>query len=904
MNRKLSKRAARVMLFLYIVSSLLQFPHEVFASEISNMDAAQSTPTATLRIEDVPPLVQYEGTIPTPLFSPPAIPSSAQIKTHPIIRKLKKKSFRMTETVTLAVDNVENEVVYADVLDAEGNVTNIDVYTIDNGISKTVVVKPPRVLKPGKYSLQVTAGNDTSTQDFTWGVLAINTDKSIYVPHETANIYMGVLDNRGNMVCNANVSLVITDPEGNSTALTTGNGQIKVNQQCYKHDVVPIPDYEAQYTVNKSGQYTLDLTASTFLGTYSVSDTFQVKEDVPFDVKRATATRIFPPHSYPVDLIIHANRDFSGKISEIVPASFAVTSDDQGKVPLQNVRKISQENVEQVLGASTSADLALPYRGEFPLNQEFGERLRDKNERDFYEQFKLAGHDGVDIDMPQGTPIYAIDDGKVVLAGDGAYGTTVVVEHAWGRSYYGHLSKLLVEHEDTVKKGSRISLSGNTGITTGPHLHFGIKPNNPNMDNGYYGKIDPLPMLGIESQRDDSTQVKIITWDIVMEKGEDLRLSYYYRAPNISPQFYTIGPLRFYQNNINVFQEARLWQIAADVATSTVITTSYTDPCGSNCYTIPSDWNNSNNSIEVVGPGGNGRTGTTTGGGGGGGGGYAKAINQTFTSDSSVSFQIGTGGSGSATWFSTSGFLSGGAGANAVGIAGGSGGAGSGTAASTTFTGGNGGVVTNITGTGGGGGGGAAGSNGNGGKGGSGQLGSGASTGGGGGGGNGAASGNTGSDGSGSVGGNGGNGYLGTGGGTGGSGGVGGNATASTGGGGGGGAGNSGGAAFAGGNGAAGADMADGTAGTGGGGGGGGATNRTSGNGNHGGNGGSPAANSGAGGGGGGDCTDSGCIQGAGATGANGFIVVTYTPSTGPSLDQLLRHGKWFNAGAEQPFTF
>ena len=65
-----------------------------------------------------------------------------------------------------------------------------------------------------------------------------------------------------------------------------------------------------------------------------------------------------------------------------------------------------------------------------------------------------------------------------------------------------------------------------------------------------------------------------------------------------------------------VFQEIRPWQIAVDAATAIIITTSYSDPCGLNCFTVPSNWNNNNNTIEVVGGGGNGAAAVATGRGG------------------------------------------------------------------------------------------------------------------------------------------------------------------------------------------------------------------------------------------------------------------------------------------------
>lgn len=83
-------------------------------------------------------------------------------------------------------------------------------------------------------------------------------------------------------------------------------------------------------------------------------------------------------------------------------------------------------------------------------------------------------HGGVDWGTPTGTPIYASSGGTVAKAGwIGSYGYAVFINHPDGRqTRYAHLSKVLVSVGQTVKQGERIALSGNTGNSTGPHLHF------------------------------------------------------------------------------------------------------------------------------------------------------------------------------------------------------------------------------------------------------------------------------------------------------------------------------------------------------------------------------------------------------------------------------------------------
>jgi murein DD-endopeptidase len=89
---------------------------------------------------------------------------------------------------------------------------------------------------------------------------------------------------------------------------------------------------------------------------------------------------------------------------------------------------------------------------------------------------RIAPHRGVDFAMPQGTPVLAVGDGEVVVAKrSGAAGYYIAIRH--GRTYttrYMHLRKLLVTPGQKVKRGDRIALSGNTGRSTGPHLHYEV----------------------------------------------------------------------------------------------------------------------------------------------------------------------------------------------------------------------------------------------------------------------------------------------------------------------------------------------------------------------------------------------------------------------------------------------
>jgi murein DD-endopeptidase MepM/ murein hydrolase activator NlpD len=94
-------------------------------------------------------------------------------------------------------------------------------------------------------------------------------------------------------------------------------------------------------------------------------------------------------------------------------------------------------------------------------------------------------HAGIDISAPIGTPIWAAKDGVVVFAGtQSGYGNVVIVDHGGGLStLYGHQSRLAASDGESVSQGEVIGYVGNTGRSTGPHLHFetrsGGSPRNP-----------------------------------------------------------------------------------------------------------------------------------------------------------------------------------------------------------------------------------------------------------------------------------------------------------------------------------------------------------------------------------------------------------------------------------------
>ncbi|MFJ9753131.1 peptidoglycan DD-metalloendopeptidase family protein [Streptomyces chartreusis] len=105
----------------------------------------------------------------------------------------------------------------------------------------------------------------------------------------------------------------------------------------------------------------------------------------------------------------------------------------------------------------------------------------------------VAGyHTGVDFAIAIGMPVYAVSNGTIVSAGwQGAYGNAIVIRHEDGHyTLYAHLSGVEVTVGQLVTTGTEIGLSGNTGNSTGPHLHFEVRTG-----DSYGTDIDPVAYL-------------------------------------------------------------------------------------------------------------------------------------------------------------------------------------------------------------------------------------------------------------------------------------------------------------------------------------------------------------------------------------------------------------------------
>lgn len=143
---------------------------------------------------------------------------------------------------------------------------------------------------------------------------------------------------------------------------------------------------------------------------------------------------------------------------------------------------------------STEHDLESPHKGwimpcDGPITSKYGWRIHPITKKEKF-------HRGWDIGVSVGTPVKAIADGTVTYAGDNdptGYGRYIIINHGKINgvsvtSEYGHLSMWHVISGQRVKKGQIVATSGNTGGSTGPHLHITIKENGQHVNPGKYIK--------------------------------------------------------------------------------------------------------------------------------------------------------------------------------------------------------------------------------------------------------------------------------------------------------------------------------------------------------------------------------------------------------------------------------
>jgi len=156
-------------------------------------------------------------------------------------------------------------------------------------------------------------------------------------------------------------------------------------------------------------------------------------------------------------------------------------SENLAKRDMLGIKKMLEKELLSKIngGGLDNQSFSMPVFGK--LTSGFGMRMHPITNKE-------AHHDGIDIALKEGTPIKASAGGKVVFSGEQkGYGKVIVVKNGDYETLYAHCSELLYKKGDNIKQGQKIALSGNTGVSTGPHLHFEVR---------YKGKaVDPFSVM-------------------------------------------------------------------------------------------------------------------------------------------------------------------------------------------------------------------------------------------------------------------------------------------------------------------------------------------------------------------------------------------------------------------------
>lgn len=262
--------------------------------------------------------------------------------------------------VRRAFNSIFNENTYVvdsvRLVDSTGTALEVPVNVVyhDENTWTVEILKQPQKLVPGKYTMELeVAENETvyfDSFEFYWGVLALNTDKSMYFENEEAHLSLAALTAEGDTICNAILELQIIDPQGSITDVP-----VEQSGACDKNNVTEVPDYSALYTAAGGvGVYDIQLRHLNLDGevVHKIQDSFEVRDYIPYDIKRSGPTRIYPLAPYDVTIEVTAYRSFTGNIVERVPRGFVfdAVSDGAATIVHDEYTELVWENVEMKEG--------------------------------------------------------------------------------------------------------------------------------------------------------------------------------------------------------------------------------------------------------------------------------------------------------------------------------------------------------------------------------------------------------------------------------------------------------------------------------------------------------------------------------------------------------------------------
>ncbi len=430
---------------------------------------------------------------------------------------------------------------------------------------------------PGQYTFSMIVGDSGKSYnfdlDFSWGVLAINMNKSIYLPGDKAFLQMGVLDDKGNTICDADLTMEIIAPDGAKTILSTQSTSFKEN---YPEAATTTDATTSSVIAKTSGM--ASIASSSEEGTVTTSETngnSQVSEEEQTTTIETTTTEM---EKATTSSVITSSEEGNQTTTEQTITEQAATEQTiteqatgqeeqtQGLVPeepsanvidkLSNIFKLSEARAEEN-GTSSSAETEqeIINKGVIENNPECGPSSVT-NTPDYFAYYDINS-----------TGTY-----QIKLTAVSKNGTHEITDSFESRDWVPFDVERMAPtriyppavYQTTIKIKANQDFSGQ------------IKENIPlgfEIDNIEYSVNNELsfssPLIS------NSADAQVIEWPADFKKDDLIELNYQFRAPNISPYSYLLGHLEFYDSSSAdpsqiYFSELRSWQIAADAVISFV----------------------------------------------------------------------------------------------------------------------------------------------------------------------------------------------------------------------------------------------------------------------------------------------------------------------------------------------
>jgi murein DD-endopeptidase MepM/ murein hydrolase activator NlpD len=182
---------------------------------------------------------------------------------------------------------------------------------------------------------------------------------------------------------------------------------------------------------------------------------------------------------------VDKQRDLNSALSSLVAYQSELKEDEAALNEMEDAMLEQANQVTEIIknlklaATYVGGEMMWPTPGNYTITSYFGNRLHPISK-----EYKM--HTGIDIGVPTGTPVLAAQSGTIAYANwFSSYGKAIIIDHGGGyTTLYAHLDSINVTVGQEVEKGETIALSGSTGYSTGPHLHFEVRV------NGDY--VDPL----------------------------------------------------------------------------------------------------------------------------------------------------------------------------------------------------------------------------------------------------------------------------------------------------------------------------------------------------------------------------------------------------------------------------